>query len=274
MTDLFFNELSCEGINEDNLDEVIHKFASVAKEASAWGVQHVRFEKGMRDIVVSYNLSLFQYCCSHSKEDSIKALFALQDVPYLQGEVLEKQFVSYKFLIKKGDVYIEPFGLACALLANSAGIGFYTAGWDNAEYTILVDSQESVIEHPIVCISDESHLNSVAFSDWADRCLPPPHLIKSKQIPSDKHYHIPSHHGMDQLEKLAKKLLKCPYIEEVITSVDRDSFSSSPVDIIDTDQLIIRLVENGGYALIVRTTALNLRQARAIAQIINEHYLD
>ncbi len=270
--DLFFNELSCAEIAADSVDRLIHSFVLVVKEARAQGVERIRFEKGLGDITIAPGLTLLQYCFNHSKDDDYRLLLSLSDKPYLKDEELETAFISSSFYVNVSERQVPTFGLACAFLSKSMGVGLCSSLWTSLKYQIQIVAEGSLQYDEVLCISNLSHFESPEFFDWTDHYLPDPPLICSRQIPSEKDCHLPNHHGKQELTAFAKKLLKSPYIEAVVTSVERDVMSKAPVTEYDEDKLIIRLVDNGGYAMLVRTTAKNKRQLATIAKHIRCKY--
>ena len=266
--DLFFNELSAYDMSE-NASAILGVFLTVVSEAVNQGFHGVRFEKGLAGVSIGYNYSLAQYCYEHSKEQSVKTLLAIQTQPFLEADQVDAFLIVDDFRVR--DVSCE--GLACAFINGSIGVGFGTKGWEGFDYKLDV-YKDGIIEHThtIGCLSSPNHFNEPLYIAWANQNLPPPELEKSKQIPLDKPIHLSEHHGMAELTEFSKKLRNDPYVEEIINSTDRNSDSCKFIASMHGNLIEMRLVRQGGFGLVVRTTAKNRRQLEAIANHLENKY--
>ena len=271
--DLFFNEISCNGLTEQDLTIYLSDFVKLVAEALRQGVQFVRFEKGLSGVELAYNQTLAQYCYRHSKEPEVKALLAFHKEPYLDKDKEDGFLLVDDFRVRIGNQTISCYGLACALINNSVGIGFHTPGWEGIEYKIDIFKEGEVDSvSPVLCVSSTAHFDDPLFVEWADTYLPEAVPEKSKQIPIDKHIHLSDHHGAAELREFSEKLRKSPYVEEIVNSIDRVSDSKKFIVSMKDDIIEIRLVNEGGYGLAVRTTAKNRRQLDFIARHLEEKY--
>ena len=273
MMDLFFNELSVSGLSESTIPDCIIKFASLVREAREQGFQNVRFETDLRRIQLSEGLSFAQYCERYARNQEVKALFSLQVYPYIQ-ETEEDTFLESDFYVSLNDgTKVSISGLAAASIYNSCGVGFDTSQWNNLVYSITIEKGEEVEEKTVLCLSRQEHFEDVAFIGWAEDFLPEPNLIKSEAIPMDKKIHLSDHHGKAELQAFSKRIVMSPYVEEVVNSIDRDSYDKAFVSSLhDGNMIDIRLVNKGGFGLTVKTTARNMRQLKAIARLLEKKY--
>lgn len=270
--DLFFNDSSCECLTEESIPEKIHLFASIANEAFAQGFTGIRFDKYLRDIGLLNNLSFAHYCEKNSGDQTVRAILSLAKYPYFD-DAREDAFLSADFQVNTTDNRtVSVYGLAAAFLYDSIGIGFNTSGWDRLMYDITeIGGKER--RGTVLCLSQSHHFSEPSYVDWAENNLPDVVLVKSKTIPMDKHCHLSDHHGTDILDKFARKLLACPYVEEVINSIERNSNTRSFIERLRDGNIIdIRLVKEGGFGLAIKTTAKTPRQLRRIAKLIEEKY--
>ena len=266
--DLFFNELSTDGMSEKT-DVYLGIFLSVVSEAMNQGFRGVRFERGLAGVSIGYNYSLAQYCYEHSKEQCVKVLLAIQKQPFLEADQYDAFLNVDDFRVRN----VSCEGLACAFINGSVGVGFRTKEWEGFDYKLDV-FKEGTIEHtyPIGCLSSLSHYNEPSYVAWANQNLPSPVLEKSKLIPIDKPIHLSEHHGKAELTEFSKKLRNDPYIEEIINSTDRFSGSSKFIVSMHDNLIEMRLVRQGGFGLVVKTTAKNRRQLEAIANHLEMKY--
>ena len=267
--DLFFNELSASSLSGDNVGVQVGCFIRVISSAISDGFQHVRFEKGLSGVKIGYNRTLAQYCYSHSKEQDVRTLLAIQRQPFLEGDQVDT-FLEYEdFRIR--DVSCE--GLACAYINKSMGVGFCTSEWTDLKYDLdLIIKGELNQRCSVLCLSSLDHFSNHLYVNWANQKLPPPKLYKSKQIPLDKHIHLSPHHGISILMEFSHRLRNDPYVEEIVNSTDRNTDSDKFIVSMHDNLIEMRLVQQGGYGIIVRTTARNRRQLEAIAKHLEERF--
>lgn len=268
--DLFFNELSTSDLSGDNVVILIKQFLSVVSEAISEGFQHVRFEKGLTGVSLGYNHTLAQYCFSHSREQEVKALLSIWNQPFLVEENQIDAFLDVDdFRVR--DVSCE--GLACAYINSSLGVGFATPEWINLEYELDIFKGDEISQRfSVLCLSSLLHFDNPMYVNWANQMLPTPKLDRSKQIPLDKPIHLSDHHGKSVLLDFSKRLRNDPYIEEIVNSTDRNTDSDKFIVSMHEDLIEMRLVHQGGYGVIVRTTAKNRRQLEAIAKHLDERF--
>lgn len=270
--DLFFNDASSIDLEEDTLSEVFKLFAEVAREAHGQGFTGIRFDKSLRDIKLTHNNSFAQYCQRNSKDQVVRAILSLAKYPYFESTEEDEYLNATDFVVEiSAEDTRSVYGLAAAFVYESVGIGFCTPGWDKLMYKVSeIDGQER--SGVVLCLSQKSHFVDPCYANWAEKYLPEPVLIKSSVIPMDKHRHFSDHHGTDVLDRFADKILSCPYVEEVINSIDRNSEARHFIERIHDDIIEIRLVKGGGYGLAIRTTARNMLQLRKIARVLEEKY--
>lgn len=272
--DLYFNELSVSGLTEDTIYQKVVMFANVVKEARQQGFRYVRFEKDMRSIMLSHDLSFAKFCEINSKDPIIKALFSVQGYPYFTDEGGEDSFLLNDYRVLMPDGHKESvYGLAAAVYYNSCGVSFNTIQWESLLHQVLIESGDSRKTVFVISLSDLAHFDTKEFSDWADSSLPEPELISSKSIPMDKKISLPDHHGKEILYEFSKRLVRSPFVEEIINSIERKPKEKDFIYSLHDGNLIdIRLIRHGGIGVIVRTTAKNERQLRAIARRLEEQF--
>ena len=272
--DLYFNELSVSGLTEDTIYERVVLFANVVREARQQGFRNVRFEKDMRGIMLGHNLSFAKFCENNSKDPIIKALFSIQGYPYFTDEEGEASFVLNDYCVIMPDGHKESvYGLAAAVYYNSCGVSFNTTQWEGLIHKVVIVSGDITRTSLVLSLSEMAHFYTKEFSDWADAFLPEPELIRSKSIPLDKKISLQDHHGKDILFEFSKRLVRSPFVEEIISSIERKPNEKDFIFSLHDGNLIdIRLIKHGGIGVRVRTTAKNERQLSAIAKRLEEQF--
>lgn len=271
--DLFFNECSCEGLTVDTINEKVVQFANVVKEARRQGFHKVRYDKDMWSVELIPGMSFAQYCEQNRKNQVIITLLSLQCYPYFDN-TREDDYLSADYSVVKYDGSVQSvYGLSAAYVYGSCGVGFETPDWSNLSYTLEVQKEDETIHRQILSFSSINHFTDERFLRWAEESLPEPVLGKSKTIPLEKAIHLPHHHGEDVLYAFSKRLVKCPYIEEIVCSIERRPKEKSFISSLhDGNMIDLRLIKSDGLGVMVRTTAENPRQLRAIARILEEKY--
>lgn len=271
--DLFLNECSCDGLTVDTINEKVVQFANVVREARRQGFHKVRYETDMRRVELAPGVSFAQYCEQNRKNQVVLTLLSLQCYPYFDKEREDDYLEAEYYVVKKDGSVQSVYGLSAAYLYGSCGVGFETTDWHDLSYTLQIRNDGKTIHHQILSFSSINHFTDDCFLRWAEANLPEPILVKSKTIPLEKSIHLPHHHGEDILYDFAKRLVKCPFVEEVLCSIERRPKDKSFISSLHDGNLIdIRLVKADGLGIRVKTTAENPRQLRAIARIIEEKY--
>lgn len=271
--DLFFNECTCDGLTVDTIKEKVVQFANVVKEARKQGFQNVRYNTDMRSVELIPGVSFAQYCEQNRKNQVINTLLSLQCYPFFDKEK-EDDYLEADYYVVKIDGSIQlVYGLSAAYVYGSCGVGFETADWGNLSYTLQIRKDDKTVHHHVLSFSSIIQFTDERFLKWADKYLPDPILAKSKTIPLEKSIHLSNHHGKDVLYDFSKRLVKCPYVEEVVCSIERKPKEKSFISSMhDGNMIDLRLIKADGLGIMVRTTAENPRQLRAIARILEEKY--
>ena len=275
MIEFFFNDTSCSDLVEDTIPARVSLFAELVNDGFALGFAGIRFDKNLMEIPLGFGISFAQYFEKNSRDQAVRCVLSMAKYPYLESPEEDEFIIAKDFIVTKTDNHeVSVYGLAAAFLCESVGIGFNTPGWDGLLYSI-VEKGGSEKSGSVMCVSQRAHFDEKAFVDWVEGHLTNLNivLVKSKNIPLDKQKHLSKHHGIDTLDKFADRILGCPYVEEVINSIDRDSKAKSFIERLRDGNIIdIRLVKDGGFGLAVRTTAKNLFQLRKIAKILEQKY--
>ena len=268
--DVFFNELSCDGVTEATASGIVYDFAVLVKSICEQGVHKVRYERSAFDTELYYGMSLGQYCQKHQKTQAVRALLAVHSYPYIRDEeeaVVDSYLEADAFYIEVAGVRHRSEGLAAAFLSNSVGIGLHTQNWKSLKYDLIISSGGEEKKQEVICLSLQEHLDLPEFDKWADAQLPLPVLEKTSLSPSEKSCHISKHHGMDVLDAFIKRLLRDPYVEEIVNSIDIVPDERCFISAIHHDIVEIRLVNEGGYVWLYARRPRTLGNKRLLPNI-------
>lgn len=255
--DLFFNELSIRDQDSLNYDTVV-AIAGVYKELRNKRITTCR-------IAPEDNMKLF--CMLGNLPESFNVrnfYFSFFRSPY-ESEAVEK---------KQGDYYghswsydgEECFGFALAFLLDSASFSIYGTQWNTPFIRFQIDGQPEDVRN----ISVKEHV-SIHISQLQDETM---ELVKCDIPISDKKIVLRQDHGMDVLKEYAKRLVRCPYVVEIVNSLSYHPHERKFIRKIRENGLIEIVLPwtDARLGLVVRTTGRTIRETQKIAQVIEQEF--
>ena len=273
-----FNELSIYPLctTDENVDKRVVTFIELLKEIKKYGIKRVRYENSFSDIKLKENYSLQDYCNSafSSKEKSRAQFFyATMRRPYLD-EDKEELFYTYDHCeVEVGDERKDCMGLYVAAITESFAVGFYSENQPSL-YKVHLQKDKEVDEcREICCLSMLDHTLMPKFIDLMSiqEKLPVP---KTSLEANQKRKHLSDHHGKKECDNHADQLLKSPYVNEVLNTIDFNPTEVSYIHKVKAPNLIeVRLTwTKAGYGLCISTTAENIIQNHWIANLLRKQY--
>jgi len=256
--DLFFNELSIKGKDKITIDSVI-AITKVYKELMKYHITTCRISS-------EDNARLFQMICNIPNSMNAKNFyFSFFRSPYESEEVKQKQEEYYKHSWIYQDE--ECLGFALAILFHSASFSIYSEKWDVPLIEFLKDTQMVCVRN----ICTKEHINFHL-----------PQLQRETQIElllcdiaiSEKKINLRQDHGMDVLKEYSKRLIRCPYVIEVVNSLPFHPYERKFIRKIREDGLIEIVLPwtDEKLGLVVRTTGRTVRETKKIAEIIEREF--
>jgi len=274
MKDVYFNELSVAKIIDLNeLESLLDKYARVIKEARIQGFEKVRYENGVNNIMLNQEYSLGQFVHEHTNLQSVNVLLATQSRPYIpDGDYAEDAYIMNNYCVDVDGLSIKCEGIISAAIHNSISIGFENPDWNKNSYIVTESCADNVRYVTVLYAYSVDFFSTNTFQLWSDKFLPPT-ILSTDLFPLDKNIHLSPHHGYDTLMKFAKRIRKENYVKEILNSIDRDSnqkqFARGKEG---TNTVEITLINDGGYGLVISTTARNDRELRYITKLITDKY--
>ena len=196
-------------------------------------------------------------------------------VPEEDDEVLT-QYLDTETALIKNENSISADGFNAAFCMSTYCIGFASeAFWESPSANITVTSNGTSEDYVWYCVALPQHLEDSAFLEWKSQFLPIV-LMETRLQLVEKQIRLESHHGKDILMSHAQKLINCPYVEGILTSlafqdhkkayIDKNSdFSHGLID-------VVLFWEEHGYSMRVKTTGRNIRETITIAEILKRKY--
>ena len=275
-----FNELSIFPLctTDEDMEQRLATFIDLLKEIKKYGIKKVRYESSFLDIKLKENCSLQDYCnkASTSQERTRAAfLYSTLRRPYLDEDKEELFYIYDKCELEDGDERKDCMGMYVAALMKSFAVGFYSENLATHSKLHLYKKTGTEEIREICCLSLPEHTNIQEFVDLmsAQSDLPVP---KSTLEANQKKKHLSAHHGKQECNEHAEQLLKNPYVNEILNTIDFNPKETSYIHNVKAPNLIeVRLIwTKAGYGLCVSTTAENIIQNHWIANLLKKQYED
>lgn len=256
--DLFFNELSIKGKDSiDNSSIVI--IAKVYKKLLEYDVTTCRISS-------DDNNKLFQMISSLPDSVNIRNFyFSFFRSPYESEVVEEKQDGYYEHRWTYDGV--ECIGFALAYLLDSVSFSVYDPKWNIPVVRLLKDDSYNSVKN--ICVEEHVDMHMLSMLDHAEI-----DLIECDTQVSDKKIILRNDHGMDVLKEFSKRLVRCPYLVEVVNSLPYNPYERKFIKKIRENGLIEIVLPwtDKGYGIVVKTTGRTFRETERIAELIEEEF--
>lgn len=280
MNQVCFNELSTYPLcfSEGDADVRILLYVQTLKEAVSHGIKRVRYSDDLTSVPLTDSLSLQDYCNTRMRSERVQLIMSMASkpqVPMDDNEAIEAYLKTETKIEKKGDA-ITADGFNAAFCLGTYCVGFASESfWDNPPFLIHVSSNGYQEQHQWYCVSRSEHINSNTFQTWLEQFLPI-NLQETTLSPDEKKIELQQHHGVDILTEHAAKLIKSPYVEGILTSLEFNVNTKSYVykqsdfakGLID----VVLFWTDCHYSMRVKTTGRNIRETKRIAEILTEKY--
>jgi hypothetical protein len=275
---LFFNELSILPLARDftRAWERIHNFINTYKSRPIDLFENrICSDLYLGNIQLTPDLTLQDFCNNPKGRTLGSLLLGLTKHPYFDPDSpQETGFLESKFSILKNDEEISVNGLAAAFLHDSIGISFLSdIFWKEITFALLVEQNNNRKIQSVLSVSCPAHFQCEDFMQWQDAhattdIIPSPLSYKMKRI------HLRDDHGSDILKKFAKKIIRSPYVIEVVNSIQFNPHEKQFVKEIKENGLVelVLTSTDEGLGLVVKTSGRNLRETKHIASILNNEF--
>lgn len=277
---LFFNELSINPIaaNKYEAKGRMEIFSKAVSKARLKGFRNIKCDYFTNQIELSQDYSLHTWLNdSDVTREQREFLYGVIIPPYINEDdtdILE-EFDENDFTytnIENNFPTTNCIGLASAYLYDSPAISLVSSPiWSEVKLIICLLKNEQQSNNIVYNISSIDSFNNVDLGAFIER-ISELKLVESPVSPIAKAVTLfGDHHGKKELKKLSDKLIHCPYVVE-IRSTDyggnnfiRKIVSNGVVEIVLTNT-------ERRYALWIQTTGNNLRETKAIAEILKNEY--
>lgn len=270
--DLFFNELSVIPLCRDKTEAYLRvdQFLYAYRCANEFNYNKIRFHVGMDSVELSNEYSLSDYCSEPKNRTKATLLRGLYRYPFIDAHSYEERnYILNYFHLKRGEEYIEPYGLAAAYLYSTLGIGFISEPfWYDCKFDLVITG-EAETTGVVFCISKPEHIDDSDLREFIEYSSPL-ELEESDILPENKIIELRDDHGKDILLKFSKRIVQSPYVIEIINSLPynpyhrkfiKKVFPNGNVEVVVTST-------DKGLGIIIKTTGRNKRETEEIAKIL------
>ena len=297
MASLFFNELSVQPLCT-SLSEARTRLGNYADlllniKTSLPNIE-VRYQYSLFYTEISNGSNIGSVCLTllkearrNNKSDDINRfqyLLISQHDPYITEELDDSEQLTYNsteaFLKKGDDELILVEGFKAAYFCSSICVGLYSEPyWGNHIHTIVINNESEIFNIDVVCISKGEHFTTPEYTEWVDKNIDVQLIESTKPIKKKLGQHrnaIGKHHGKELLYAHALKLIESPYVEEIITSAEYGQPSEKDyIAGFGNENGVIRIMlvwEEPKVSMLIKTTGRNIKETKAIANILRNQF--
>jgi hypothetical protein len=277
--ELLFNELSITSpsANKYDANQKMKIFSETVATARNKGFRNIRSHYDSHQIELANDYSLYNWLTSKDVPEIFRNnLYGMIILPFISedDEEIEAQFVEANYLFEdaaNGISKTKCLGLASACLYETLSISLQSSNaWTKNSLNISVESIENTRIEAVRNIFSKGCFNVKVISDFVE--LLETVVLHETSIPPDsKKFHLADHHGQNELKALWTKLKTSPYVVEgrstdwggkrFIRKVEKNGVLE--IVLVDSERQ---------YALWVQTTGTNLRETKAIAEMLDDRF--
>lgn len=277
--ELLFNELSIQPLAPDNYtaNDRMKIFSEAVGEARKKGFRNIRSHYFANQIELSPNYTLYDWLNSKEVSEIYRNfLYGMIIPPFIRegDEAIESEYVNANYFFEDTESKIaktECIGLASAYLYEMPSVSFTSHPvWQKRILQIIIESVGESRKEEVFNITTKTSFDDGEIAAFVESLVEIT-LDETTIAPDDKKYHISSHHGEKELKDFWGKLKRSPYVVEMrSTNWGGKRFIRN---IGKTGVLEIVLVDTEKqYAMWIQTTGKNLRETKAIAEILQAEF--
>jgi len=277
--ELLLNELSVQPLSEDKYaaNDKMKQFAEAISEARKKNFKLIRSHLSSSEISLTEDYTLFDWLQNKDVPTKYRNfLFGMITQPFIKDEdeeVVDKYIEANYFFedSESGIAKTACTGLASAYLYETLSISLLSAPvWNKTKLPIIIENEEETRIESVFNVSSKKSFEDEEIAEYVGN-LGNVELVETDIAPKDKKIHLADHHGKKELAELAKQLKNSPYVVEMRSTnwggkkFIRKTHKDGVIE-------VVLYKTSKGYALWVQTTGRNLRETKAIAQILDDRY--
>ena len=277
--ELLFNELSITSpsANKYDANEKMKIFSETVATARKKGFRNIRSHYDSHQIELAGDYSLYNWLTSKDVPEIFRNnLYGMIVLPFISedDEEIEAQFVEANYFFEdaaNGISKTECLGLVSAYLYETLSISLQSSNaWRKNSLSISVESIDHTHIEAVRNVYSKGCFGVKVISDFVEQ-LGNVVLQETLIAPDTKNLHLSDHHGQKELKALWAKLKNSPFVIEgrstdwggkrFIRKVEKNGVLE--IVLVDSEKQ---------YALWVQTTGTNLRETKAIGEILENRF--
>lgn len=277
--ELIFNELSIEPPSTDKYkaNDKMRQLSETVATARQKGFRNIRSHYASNQIELAENYSLHDWLNNKEVSEIYRNnLYGMLVLPFIKedDEGIELQYVEADYYfedVEKGIEKRKCWGLASAYLYETLSISLSSSSiWDRPNLPVIIEQENNKSVVNVLNISTKLSFEIEEIAVFVEN-LGTIVLIKTDLKADEKKIHLADHHGKADLKTLCDQLKHNPYVVEMRSTNwgGKDFIRKIHKDgIIE----IVLIDSQRQYALWVQTTGRNLRETKAIAEILEDRF--
>ena len=278
----FFNEISVNPLctNDQDVEYRIGEFVKVLEFCGFLGFKKVRMDKPAKEIELKKGFFLKNYLAINAKGNNSAALLVLNMLkpPCIEdGSEEERKYAAHTARLIRDDEELVADGFACAYYSSGFVVGFASDPFwiQNTSFTVSIvdDVTKKSRNHSVFCISQVEHFGNSGFISWAINNLPIEFRCPTVS-PMNKQVSLRDDHGKDKLMDLSQKILKEPYVVQVVNSLPFKHDTQKKTRWVGDGLIEVRLLDDKNkIGIALKTIARTETEAAYISADIERKYL-
>lgn len=275
---LYFNDLTVTDSPEENkillrkFVQLFSAFSELTGEQRTWVPRHVK-ERLMSLPWTVQDMNLWSWANA--------AMGLKGNGAPVESESVSDRYLTSDFFININEERFKCDQMGLAALSkptearSSLTLGFSVNDfWRGLSYRISeVRSGGCSTTHSAVCVVSLDQLTRDDVREWCQLS----YVVKlplCQKRPEDKPIHLRDDHGSDVLLAFSKKIVRSPYVEQIVNSLPFNSSGTKFIEkVFENGVIYIRIIQDPrGVGLAVQTTARCLDHAERIARILDRIY--
>ena len=280
--ELIFNELSIQPLSANvyAANERMKLFAEAVSTARKKDFLIVRSHYHVNQIQLTNNYSLFDWLNNSQVPEVYRNfLYGMITPPFIReedGEIENQYLESNYFFEDAGNNVIktECLGLVSAYLYETLSISFDSQPvWRQTQLQIIIENDQSIRKENVFNIYSKSSFVQQDILDFVES-ISEIELQETDLSPVDKNIHLADHHGKQELQQLCEQLKQNSYVTEMKSMEWCRGKCNNFIKKCYKDGVIeiVLYQTERKYSLWVQSTGRNLRETKAIAEILKERY--
>jgi hypothetical protein len=280
--ELIFNELSIYPISENKYlsNEKMQVFIGAIAEARKIGFRNVRSHHSANEILLNESYTVLDWLFDKNfPEISRNLLLGMLIQPFIneEDEAIETKYLEAEYFFEHTESNISKtscLGLASAYLYETPAISFNSMPiWTGIKIDIIVEKEDEIEFQSVFNISSKKSFEVSEFAEFIEN-ISILNLVATSLSIEDKNIHLADHHGKDELQFVCNQLKYNKYVE-AMRSMEwcRGRCNDFIKKCHKTGEIEAVLFKTDRkYGLLIKTTGRNLKETKAISEILSELY--